>query len=137
MVHHRRTPLLIWYALALHFFWAVAFILDSAAANSTALHAIVAIFHEYSSFVLIVAVALSVLGLFVPQGRKLSILLMIPQQILLFIASTGAIIAIYHGHYADLVIRPQLFIAADQAPIILAAIFYTVAMIQVARSKHE
>jgi hypothetical protein len=136
-VLYHQTPLIAWYALILHAFWAITLAVDPVSRNATALNALVKVFGNFTMGVLISIVILTLIGLFWVRKRISTILLLIPQQLILFIAAEGSLMAVYRGTYADLVVRPRMFIAADQAPIILTAIFYTMAMIQVARSKYE
>jgi len=55
--------------------------------------------------------------------------LALPQQFILMESLIGAVIAISTSSFADGVIRPRLFIAADQVPAILAAILHTMAIV--------
>lgn len=58
---------------------------------------------------------------------------LIPQQVVLLVSALGGARAIVDGHYADGVERSSAFIAADQLPIILLALLYTVVVLEVAR----
>jgi hypothetical protein len=55
--------------------------------------------------------------------------MLLPQQTLLMISACGAILAIYFSRYADGVVRPRPFIAADQIHVILAALGHTTAVV--------
>ncbi len=46
----------------------------------------------------------------------LTVILLAPQQALLFTTGIAAWLAVWHGSYADRVVRSSLFIAADQLP---------------------
>ena len=46
----------------------------------------------------------------------LTIILLTPQQVLLFTTAIAAWLAVWHGSYADGVVRSSLFITADQLP---------------------
>lgn len=130
-----RAPYIVWFALILHATWAVMLIVDPVSQNATPLHALVAVFGILTAPVLILTVGLTLSGLYNTRDRITTMLQLVPQQILLYIAAIGAAVAISHGTYADLVQRPRMFIAADQSPIILSAIFYTLAMVQIARNR--
>lgn len=54
-----------------------------------------------------------------------------PQQILLWISSVASLNAIVLGMYGDGLIRSRIFIATDQAPIIVAGILHTIAVISI------
>jgi len=58
------------------------------------------------------------------------IILLSPQQMFLAIMALGAVISVSHGAYADGVIRPNLFILADQLPIIGVFVLHSIAFIR-------
>ena len=58
-----------------------------------------------------------------------SLLVVLPQQFLLMFSAVGACVAIYHSQFADGVVRPRAFLAADQCPAIFLAIFHTCALV--------
>lgn len=60
----------------------------------------------------------------------MSLLLIIPQQLTLLLSALGACFAISASAFADGVVRPRLFIAADQLPAILSALFHTCAIVE-------
>jgi hypothetical protein len=58
---------------------------------------------------------------------------MLPQQTLLIVSAIGGMVAAALGHYADGVMRPHLFIAADQLPGVVAAVCHSFAIIDLHR----
>ena len=66
--------------------------------------------------------------IFEKRWKAWSLLFLIPQQWLLFLAAHGAVQAIYSSSFADGVVRPWSFIFADQFPYIILAIFHTLAI---------
>ena len=63
------------------------------------------------------------------RGRRLiRFILLLPQLFLLLLASMSGIMSSLHGQYVDGVIRPSLFIFADQLPIILLSLIYGLAI---------
>lgn len=121
---------MVLYCTALHFTWALLILLDPVAATgATAVSALMELFKSDTSIVLVLAGAatLSVVGLF--SRLPWMVALCIPQQSLLIISACGAVVAIATSQFADGVIRPQVFIAADQADIILAAMGHAGAII--------
>lgn len=58
-------------------------------------------------------------------------LFLFPQQLILLMSSFGALICILQGQYGDGVIRPKIFILADQFPGILLSIFHSIALITI------
>ncbi len=114
---------------ALHLTWAFLIWGDHATAGATPVAALLQTFNEYNVLVavLLAVATVALVAIFMPLPTM--ILLMLPQQFLLLISATGAITAIYMAQYADGVIRPRFFIAADQVQIILAALCHAIAII--------
>ena len=54
---------------------------------------------------------------------------LIPQQSLLLVSAAGAITAMVLSQFADGVVRPRAFIAADQMHIVLAALGHGAAIV--------
>lgn len=125
----RPISIMVVYAILLHVAWAVIILVDDAAVNATAVNALFRWIHPAPLLALVigVAAALAIVGLFtrVPW----IVLLLMPQQILLMMSAAGAIEAIWIAQFADGVIRPRAFLAADQLYSVLAAIGHTVAII--------
>lgn len=63
--------------------------------------------------------------------RLVGVSLLLPQQFLLWVSALGAWSAIVNQSFADGIKRPWAFLAADQGPYILLAIFYTIAILQI------
>lgn len=126
----RRVPrrLIAWYAVWLHLVWAVLFLLSPTAAHATATASLLHNLRgfalaRYETALLLVLVSLCA-GWIVSRPRVPSfytLCLLMPQQVLLFLSAIGAGEAIWYGRFADGVERSQWFIAADQAPSIIAA----------------
>jgi hypothetical protein len=129
----RSISIMVCYAIGLHLSWAVILLIDSSATNATAVHALYRYLHSVPllSLMLFAAAGLAMKGLCtrVPW----IVLLLLPQQILLLMSAAGAVEAIWISQFADGVIRPRAFLAADQIYSILAAIGHTVAIIAHAR----
>ena len=122
---------IVWFATIQHIVWGLLLIPTGVALNATALSA----FREHSEHHVLIAVLLftaaacAALGLTRPTLGWRSMLLMLPQQAILTVSAVTALLAITTGRYGDGVERPQAFIAADQLPVILLLVFYTVAVI--------
>lgn len=123
-------PMMIVFVSALHLFWAIAIWFDVSAASATPPSAIYRTFGSATSYLLLMASIFSALGLIV--HRRWVIMFMMPQQLLLTISAIGAVIAIYTSAYADGIVRPRGFIAADQAPIIIMTVAYTISIVKAA-----
>jgi hypothetical protein len=124
--------IMIWYASALHLTWAIIVTANQTALNTTALHGIYIVFGRVAAPILFIAAALPIIALYFVKRRLLSVILMLPQQSLLCISAFIALRAIYLSQFPDGVVRSSWFIATDQAPSIIAAVFYSVAIIQAA-----
>lgn len=119
--------LIIAYVAIVHLFWAIAIAASPAALNATP---VAGINYFGPRPVLVAILALSALG-------SASALLLrswwvmiplIPQQILLTMSVSTAYTAVARSQYADGVLRPAWFIAADQAPTIILAFVHLVAL---------
>jgi hypothetical protein len=135
--------LMVLYAVSLHLVWAVILVFDSSAINATAVNALYRAVEllgwpEADSVllltVLVCSVALCALVALTlhhtGRARAWILLLLVPQQAVLFISAAGAIDAIWNAQFADGVIRDRGFIAADQFYSILAALWHTLAIIR-------
>jgi hypothetical protein len=60
----------------------------------------------------------------------LRLTLLLPQQLLLYVAAWGGLQAVVNGHYADGVARPYEFILTDQLPLMLLAVVHTLSLIE-------
>lgn len=135
MLDHLKAspPIIILYAVALHFIWAICLFVNPNVLHITAMGTYLDYFspttpHATLLGILFCVVAiLAVVGLFVKD--KLSrLLLMIPQQMMLVISAAGALQAMISGSFADGVIRTHSFLIADQLPAILVATGHFIAV---------
>lgn len=125
----QAVSIMVMYAISLHLFWAAIILIDDSSVHATAVHALFRYIAPpvlLSAFILFAAL-LATLGLFthVPW----IVVMLMPQQILLMMSAAGAVEAIWLSQFADGVIRPRSFVAADQIYSILAAFWHTVAII--------
>ena len=125
----RRQPWLLWYAVVLHTIWGMCFLINTSAFGATPVHVYKNDPRMLIGLMFLTAAALGAYGLIFKPRSLIGLLCLLPQQSLLVVSATVAIISVADGHYADGVIRPTLFILVDQAPIILAVVFHTVALI--------
>ena len=125
--------LIVIYAILLHFLQGSLMIIspDAGFVTSTS-H--VREWLQFSTFWLgvfyVLASVFSVVGLLVfGSGSLQRLLTLLPQQLFLTLAAAGAAVAIIDSQFADGVVRSRYFIAADQSPIIIAALLHSVAVI--------
>ncbi len=120
---------MVLYCTVLHLTWAGLILSSHEATGATPVASLSLLFK--SDIVLVVALSLaavmSLAGL-VSQLPWMVVLLM-PQQSILLISAFGAMGAICGAQYADGVLRPQAFIAADQVGAVLAALAHAGAII--------
>lgn len=130
-----RNPLIVWAAIVLHLLWAVNIMAEPVSAFATAPYAIhKAMGDTAAPFVLSAAAMLGFVGMLFHK-RFVSVLLMLPQCWLLCISAMSAVRAVWLGQFPDGVERARLFILNDQALSILLAVLYTIAVVQIARTK--
>ncbi len=120
---------MVLYCTAIHVIWACLILENHAATGATPVSALASLFKSDGvlAAVLLLVAALSIVGLI--SRMPWAVALLMPQQSLLLISAFGAAAAIISAQYADGVIRPQEFIAADQAGVILAAPAHAIAII--------
>lgn len=132
----RLISIMVLYCVALHLCWAAIIIVDASAVGATpvsALHHLIGNPHLLAA-TLIGAAALASSSLC--MRSRWIVLLLLPQQVLLAISADGAASAILFSQFADGVVRPRAFIAADQLHVILAAFGHAVAMLSHARGQN-
>lgn len=133
MIGNHRISILVSCAIVLHVFWAAMVMLDHAALNANAVN----VLHRYIQSpglliaLLVLSSVLATVAIF--STRAWTVFLLMPQQILLMASASGAIDSIWLGQFADGVLRPHAFIAADQIYSVIIALGHTVAIIIHAR----
>lgn len=123
---------MVYYAVLLHGIWALMLLFSDKPFGSTPLHTL-RFGHRFGTAAILFGTsAMAVRGVRL-RGTRPGWLLLLPQQILLMVSAIGGIVAAFLGHYADGVMRPGLFIAADQLPGVVAAFCHTFAIIDLHR----
>ena len=133
---HALGKYIILFACMLHIIWGLLLCFDTQVGNVTPI-AILFIFLEQSRFWVIItlwAVALMAAGFVNLRIRKTAnlkilSLLLVPQQLVLWLSASAGIYAAYLQHYADGTACDWGHIFADQLPISLLAILYTITLI--------
>ena len=121
--------LIILYAIVVHVITGIVLILNPDAGASTGPSSVVQLFFDSSllaGVAMLIAAALATGAHLYRPWRSWAYW---PQQLLLVVAAIGALVAVVMGNYADGVVRPTLFIATDQLPVMLMPIFHAVAII--------
>ena len=128
------TRYITWWGLIANIIWAVLVLLSPHAMYATPLSTL-SEFFNYSPYALSFALFSASVATFSamashtkPDLRTLALLL--PQQFFMLMAAGGSIMAMWCGHYADGVQRSHFFIMADQMPWVLAALLYTISIVE-------
>ena len=128
-IHNIKYPIIILYCIFLHILWGVLLVVDYTSGNITTLYDLTHLFGHALPYILIGVASLAAYPLFFSMGLVWSIIMIIPQQLILMISAMTAINAMICGCFADGVIRSHLFLVSDQGTFVLAAIFHTLALI--------
>lgn len=130
----RYISLMVVCGIVLHCIWVILVLANEEALNATPLASLHDFFNHFNvgprqlALILILSSVSSSVAIWFDRA-KLAPLLLLPQQILLIIAATGCFSAAWLGEYADGVPRAHVFILSDQLPMILIAVFYSIAII--------
>jgi hypothetical protein len=131
----RNIKWIIWFAVLLHLIQGSALIYDPSAGNTTSTHALVQYVSSnyFAGGIMVVVATMAAIELiWFQKSYKLNyLILLLPQQLILFLATGGAIKAMWLSQFADGVVRDRAFIIADQSSIVLAAVFHTAAIIEI------
>lgn len=124
----RPVSITVLFAITLHLFWASCLLIDLAPLGVNAINALHRFIQPPPLLVatLIGVAVLAGIGIF--HRNQWAVLLLIPQQIILFMSAAGALQSAWLGQFADGVLRPHTFIASDQIYSILLALGHTIAI---------
>jgi len=125
-------PLIIFYVILLHVMWATCVLFDANALHATALSPLG---HAFGSNYIVAGVlflvsSISIVGVLPPTPT--TVLMLMPQQAVLSVCASSSVLAAVNGSFADGILRPIAFIAADQAAIILIAAVHMFAVARLA-----
>jgi hypothetical protein len=121
--------LIILYAIVVHVITGVVLILNPDAGASTGPSSVVQLFFDSSLFAGVAMLVAAALAAGASLHRPWRSWAYWPQQLLLVVAAIGALVAVVMGNYADGVVRPTMFIATDQLPVMLMPIFHAIAIV--------
>lgn len=127
------TMLGVWFAVALHTVWVITLLIGSPPKNVTGVHSLAELFpNRYGLAIILAVVAACATGGIFHRAGLAKILLLTPQQLVLGLSAAGAVNAMIVGHFADGVARPQLFLVADQTPVVLALLVHSATILYLA-----
>jgi hypothetical protein len=127
----RRYPLIVLYAVVLHYVWGASLIANPGSGAATSLAGLAWLFGPKPLAIILFAVAsMSLVFVAFESVRGIpSVLFALPQQAVLLMSAWAALTAMWSGEFADGVSRPVAFIVADQAPAVIAAALHAVAIV--------
>lgn len=121
----QRNSWIVWYVIAMHWLWGSMLQLGTAPLGITAISSLTHFGFVSAPYVGLMLLTVSMLAAISRAAPKsVSLLFMIPQQLVLVVSALGAITAMQTGTFADGEVRPIPFIVADQAPSVLIAVFH-------------
>ena len=130
MIDRRGGCIVILYCIILHMIWATLIWCGGHdATGGTAVSALVNIFGSDTAVITVLIVTAVGAGVALLFRDPVNVVLLVPQQSLLLMSAAGAIGAIVMGKFADGVVRPRAFIAADQIHIVLIAVAHGIALV--------
>lgn len=142
-----RTPLgkyIILGASILHYYWAVLLLISPQAGKATPVAILVYTCGGSIAItigILIAVATLAMLFLFVRGTKYVSTsmfaALLLPQLVLLFLSAERGVVAAWQQHYADGTHMIWSHILVDQSAILVIALVYLTAIIEVSRSKFD
>lgn len=121
--------LVIIYAIVVHLITGVVLIVNPDAGASTGPSSVVQLLFGSSMLAGLAMIIAATLAIAAHLHRPLRSWAFWPQQMLLVVAAVGALVAVVMGNYADGTVRPTLFIATDQLPVMLLPFFHALAII--------
>lgn len=125
----RPVSITVLFAITLHLFWASCLLIDLAPLGVNAINALHR-FIQPPTLLIATLIGVAVLaGIGIFHSNRWAVLLLIPQQAILFMSAYGGVQSSWLGQFADGVMRPHTFIATDQIYSILLAIYHTAAII--------
>lgn len=128
-----RYPISICVACLMHMIWSIGLVFDHDAIHATGLQTVLVIAREpiWAAFLFGTVAFLAFLGIVVHQ-TWVRVILILPQQVVLWFSVVGAGHAMYLGQFADGTIRSHWFLIVDQVPVILIAMGHTAALLMLA-----
>lgn len=127
---------IVLFASVLHIGWAALLMGRAETVGSTPIAVLSEVFggRWRSAVVLLIVAGLALVFPFLKRGASNATLalLLLPQQVALFMSAGAGLWAAMKEQYADGVTRGWAFILSDQLPVILLSIMYTVVVIEAA-----
>ena len=130
---YKMWPWMIIYAIVLHFTWGICIFIDPVSAIwPTSVNTLAFLFGGayQTATASVIASLMAIASFWFSRRGKLgvAVYLCIPQQLIMIVSFIGAISAVYSSSFADGVVRPSMFIMADQLPSLIAMPLHTMAL---------
>lgn len=120
---------IFWLISILHFLWGIIVLLYPESYNTTPIFFIGEFLggRYITGICLLITGTLAFIGMLRSPYSQKHVAFFIPQQMFITIAAYGVIVTSIMGTYADGVLRPRMFILADQLPIIIMFLLHSFA----------
>jgi hypothetical protein len=125
-----KYPIIIVYASILNLVWGILLYFDPGAGHTSTLNDLSHILGQNICYTLLGFGLLALLPIIHPLPVIFSLILLLPQELTIFISLVTALTAMFNAQFADGVIRSHSFIIADQFPAVLIAILYTYSLFE-------
>lgn len=119
---------IIMIATAQQYIVALSLIWDINTHFATSVHVLALIFPVIALPGVLILTATCAIAAFSMKKKINTLLMLVPQQFLLYLSAGGAMEAFIEGHFADGIVRSRAFLVSDQGPVMLLAFFHTWAM---------
>lgn len=123
-----RIQWTIAYVTILHMIWGTLLLINQPDFPVNRIRFFEYYFNEPLTAIVFLLAATSALVAYKLKERFIKFVLLLPQLLLLLLASTSGVLSSLRGQYIDGLEKPPLFIFADQLPIILLSIIYGLAI---------
>ena len=124
-----RHPWVLYIAMMQHGIWALLLLVSENGLHTAPMSAFIGLGRWGAFAALSVITGMAIVGSRYGLSRNTGLLLVLPQQAALVMSAVSVAGLIAGSHYADGVIRPWEFIAADQSGGIILAVMHTGAII--------
>ena len=123
-----ETQWIILYVTVLHIIWGTILLIDASAFSTNPIGFFESFFNKTQTASSFLMAAMSALVAYKLKDRLTRFLLLLPQLLLLLLTAMSGVVSSIRGQYVDGVVRPGMFIFADQLPIILLSLVYGLAI---------
>lgn len=129
-----QYPIVIIYASIMNLVWGSLLLFNPEVGGISTLHDLFTIFTTNLWYILIIIGLIAMIPVIRPMGWLTSLLMLVPQQAVMFVSLITAITAMVNGVFADGDPHPRSFITADQFPAVLIATLHLYSLLETFRN---